>query len=53
VFVGYIDEHGEEREAAYPCRRCATRECLANGVCCGYTSHQQEGGSSNVKQTPR
>jgi hypothetical protein len=23
VFVGYIDEDGEEREAAYPCRRCA------------------------------
>jgi len=23
VFVGYIDEHGEEREASYPCRRCA------------------------------
>jgi hypothetical protein len=23
VFVGYIDEHDEEREAAYPCRRCA------------------------------
>ena len=23
VFVGYIDEHGEEREAPYPCRRCA------------------------------
>ena len=23
VFVGYIEEHGEEREASYPCRRCA------------------------------
>ena len=23
VFVGYVDEHGEEREAAYACRRCA------------------------------
>jgi hypothetical protein len=23
VFVGYVDEHGEEREASYPCRRCA------------------------------
>jgi hypothetical protein len=23
VFVGYIDEFGEEREASYPCRRCA------------------------------
>ena len=23
VFIGYIDEHGEEREAAYRCRRCA------------------------------
>jgi hypothetical protein len=22
VFVGYIDEHGEEREAPYRCRRC-------------------------------
>ena len=25
VFVGYIDEYGEEREASYACRRCATR----------------------------
>jgi hypothetical protein len=24
VFVGYVDEYGEEREASYPCRRCAT-----------------------------
>jgi hypothetical protein len=23
VFVGYIDEHGEEREASYACCRCA------------------------------
>ena len=23
VFVGYIDEHGDEREASYRCRRCA------------------------------
>jgi len=23
VFVGYVDEHGEEREASYHCRRCA------------------------------
>jgi hypothetical protein len=23
VFVGYTDEHGEEREASYRCRRCA------------------------------
>ena len=23
VFVGYIDEHGEEREASYRYRRCA------------------------------
>jgi hypothetical protein len=22
VFVGYIDEYGEEREASYRCRRC-------------------------------
>jgi hypothetical protein len=22
VFVGYIDEYGEEREASYLCRRC-------------------------------
>jgi hypothetical protein len=22
VFVGYIDEHGEEREESYRCRRC-------------------------------
>ena len=24
VFVGYIDEQGEEREASYRCRYCAT-----------------------------
>jgi hypothetical protein len=23
VFVGYIDEYGEEREGSYVCRRCA------------------------------
>jgi hypothetical protein len=23
AFVGYIDEHDEEREASYRCRRCA------------------------------
>jgi hypothetical protein len=23
VFVGYIDDDGEEREASYACRRCA------------------------------
>jgi hypothetical protein len=23
VFVGYIDEYGEDREASYACRRCA------------------------------
>jgi len=23
VFVGYIDENGEERQASYRCRRCA------------------------------
>ena len=25
VFVGYIDEYGEEREASYACRRCADK----------------------------
>jgi hypothetical protein len=23
VFVGYVDEYGEEREASYRCRRCS------------------------------
>jgi hypothetical protein len=23
MFVGYVDEYGEEREASYACRRCA------------------------------
>jgi hypothetical protein len=23
VFVGYLDENGEEREVSYRCRRCA------------------------------
>ena len=27
VFVGYVDEHGEEREASYACRRCADGPC--------------------------
>ena len=26
VFVGYVDEHGEEREAAYRCRRCTASQ---------------------------
>jgi hypothetical protein len=26
VFVGYVDEHGEEREASYRCRRCSGDE---------------------------
>ena len=25
VFVGYVDEQGEEREASYRCRRCADK----------------------------
>jgi len=25
VFVGYIDEYGEEKEASYPCHRCADK----------------------------
>ena len=25
VFVGYIDEHGEEREASYACSHCADK----------------------------
>jgi hypothetical protein len=29
VFIGYIDEHGEEREASYQCRRCADGRWLA------------------------
>jgi hypothetical protein len=28
VFVGYIDEHGEEIEASYPCRRCTSEAGL-------------------------
>jgi hypothetical protein len=27
VFVGYIDEDGEVREASYRCRRCADSPC--------------------------
>ena len=26
AFVGYVDEHGEEREASYRCRRCNAGE---------------------------
>jgi len=26
VFVGYVDEHGEEKEASYRCRRCSGDE---------------------------
>jgi hypothetical protein len=25
VFVGYVDEYGEEQKASYRCRRCADR----------------------------
>jgi hypothetical protein len=25
VFVGYVDEYGEEREASYACSRCADK----------------------------
>jgi hypothetical protein len=25
VFVGYVDEYGEEREDSYACRRCADK----------------------------
>ena len=25
VFVGHVDEYGEEREDSYPCRRCADK----------------------------
>ena len=25
VFVGYVDEDGEDRETSYRCRRCADR----------------------------
>jgi hypothetical protein len=28
VFVGYMDEDGEEREASYACRRCAEEASL-------------------------
>ena len=28
VFVGYIDEYGEEREVSYACRRCAEEASL-------------------------
>ncbi len=28
VFVGCVDEYGEEREASYPCRRCASEAGL-------------------------
>jgi hypothetical protein len=34
VFVGYIDEHGEEREASYVCRRCA--DSLRPDSSCSY-----------------
>jgi hypothetical protein len=26
VFVGYIDEHGEEQQAVYVCRRCQQQQ---------------------------
>ena len=25
VFIGYVDEYGEKREASYACRRCADK----------------------------
>ena len=32
VFVGYIDENGEEREASYRCRRCTFKERATSWV---------------------
>ena len=39
VFVGYVDEHGEEREASYRCRRCAD-------------SRRPGGGAAAISGTP-
>jgi hypothetical protein len=36
VFVGYIDEYGEEREAAYRCRRCAASRLPHPDSPCSY-----------------
>ena len=32
VFVGYVDEYGEEREASYRCRRCADSRADSAGA---------------------
>jgi hypothetical protein len=32
VFVGYIDEYGEEREASYRCRRCSDSRADSAGA---------------------
>ena len=33
VFVGYVDEEGEEREASYRCRRCADSPLRSPRAC--------------------
>ena len=32
VFVGYIDEYGEERQASYRCQRCAEETSVTEGL---------------------
>ena len=36
VFVGYIDEYGEEREVSYACRRCADNALSRPDKPCSY-----------------
>jgi hypothetical protein len=43
VFVGYVHEHGEEREAAYRCRRCAESR-WPQSVRVGMTLHEWDDG---------
>ena len=53
VFVGYVDEDGEEREASYRCRRCAESR-WPQSVRVGMTLHEWDDGqvASSLPVTP-
>ena len=49
MFVGYIDEHGEEREASYRCRRfAASRSPHPDGLCSNHQRGRRQERADNV-----
>ena len=51
VFVGYIDELGEEREASYACRRCADSPLRKSGDVTALVG-QRRAGHTSLPVTP-